>query len=242
MYDAYKDYVRFYRERMGKTVEEALAAAAEPASDQHRDMTLSRPPDEASWLTMNALAERDPTLAQEVWERMKEMARDELASGNRAARVMEGYDHTPWDRARFLMLRESLAKEWRPANGIERMLVDMLAQAFTAYEKEMGRVMTYITMEASLNDHQIQKNNKYETPRLTSAETLLRVEQAMERYQRMILRTQRALRDQRRYGLNVGNVGQLNIGAFQQNVTHPEPAGKLGEEIRVLDGEATEHA
>jgi len=40
----------------------------------------------------------------------------------------------------------------------------------------------------------------------------------MERYQRMILRVQRSLRDQRRYSLNVGSVGQLNIGLMQQNV------------------------
>ena len=40
----------------------------------------------------------------------------------------------------------------------------------------------------------------------------------MERFHRMLIRTQRALRDQRRYGLNVGSVGQLNIGLMQQNV------------------------
>jgi len=119
------------------------------------------------------------------------------------------------------VLRESLAKEWRPANGIEWMLVDMLAQAFTLYEADMQHLMTYMTMEASLNDYQIQKNNKYETPRLSSAEALARAEQGMERYQRMILRVQRSLRDQRRYSVNVGNVGQLNIGLMQQNVAPP---------------------
>ncbi len=97
----------------------------------------------------------------------------------------------------------------------------MLAQAFTLYEADMQHLMTYMTMEASLNDYQIQKNNKYETPRLSSAEALARAEQGMERYQRMILRVQRSLRDQRRYSVNVGNVGQLNIGLMQQNVAPP---------------------
>jgi len=42
-----------------------------------------------------------------------------------------------------------------------------------------------------------------------------------ERFHRMLIRVQRALRDQRRYGVNVGSVGQLNIGLMQQNVAPP---------------------
>ena len=218
MADEYQSLVRFYQTRMEKTAAEAHEAASEPADDFALDRAMTVPPNEVTWHTISAVAERDPTLGQQVWLRLVDAARDDLASGNRAARAMEGYQHDPWDRARFLVLRESLAKEWRPANGIEWMLVDMLAQAFTLYEADMQHLMTYMTMEASLNDYQIQKNNKYETPRLTSAEALARVEQGMERSQRMILRVQRSLRDQRRYSVNVGNVGQLNIGLMQQNM------------------------
>ncbi len=218
MADEYKGFVKVYRERMAMSVAEAHERAAEPADDFALEHAMTTTPDQVSWHAISAVGERDPALAQQVWQRLVEQARDDLASGNRAARAIEGYQHDPWDRARFLVLRESLAKEWRPANGIEWMLVDMLAQAFTLYEADMEHLMTYMTMEASLNDYQIQKNNKYETPRLSSAEALARAEQGMERYQRMILRVQRSLRDQRRYSLNVGNVGQLNIGLMQQNV------------------------
>ncbi len=218
MADEYKGFVKVYRERMEMSAAEAHERAGEPADDFALEQAMTTTPDQVSWHAISAVAERDPMLGQQVWQRLVEQARDDLVSGNRAARAIEGYQHDPWDRARFLVLRESLAKEWRPANGIEWMLVDMLAQAFTLYEADMQHVMTYMMMEASLNDYQIQKTNKYETPRLTSAEALARVEQGMERYQRMILRVQRALRDQRRYSLNVGNVGQLNIGLMQQNV------------------------
>jgi len=218
MADEYKGFVRYYQTRMEKTAAEAHEAAIEPADDDYLEYTMNTPPDQVSWHAISTVGERDPALAQQVWGRLVEQARDDLASGNRAARAMEGYDHAPWDRARFLALRESLAEEWRPRNGIEWMLVDMLTQAFSLYEREVHLVMTYTMMEASLNDHYIKKNNKYETPRLTAAETLARAEQTMERYQRMVLRVQRALRDQRRYSLTVGNVGQLNIGLVQQNM------------------------
>jgi len=236
MADEYKGFVKVYRERMEMSAAEAHERAVEPADDFTLEHAMTTTPDQVSWHAISAVGERDPALAQQVWQRLVEQARDDLASGNRAARAIEGYQHAPWDRARFLVLRESLAKEWRPANGIEWMLVDMLAQAFTLYEADMQHVMTYMTMEASLNDHQIQKNNKYETPRLTSAEALARVEQGMERYQRMILRVQRALRDQRRYGLNVGSVGQLNIGLMQQNTV--SDGKRERNESAVVDGAA----
>lgn len=216
----YREFTQTYQTRMGMSAAEAHEKAVEPANDYMRDRTLTVEPDQVSWHDLSSLGERDPALVQQVWGRLINQARDELASGHRAARAMEGYDHEPWDRARFLVLRESLAGEWQPANGIEWMLVDMLAQAYTVYEREMHLVMTYTMMESSLNDYHIEKQNKYETPRLTAAETLTQAEARMERYQRMILRTQRALRDQRRYGpVIVQHAGQVNVGQQQVNVT-----------------------
>ena len=57
-------------------------------------------------------------------------------AGERPSRgaPLEESDHGPWERARFLAVRESLAHEWEPRNGIEWMLLDMLAQAYTGYE------------------------------------------------------------------------------------------------------------
>lgn len=240
MADEYQSFVRFYQTRMEKTAAEAHEAAMEPAADDYLEYTMNAPPDQVSWHAISTVAERDPALGRQMWLRLLDQARDDLASGNRAARAMEGYDHAPWDRARFLALRESLAEEWQPRNGIEWMLVDMLAQAFSLYEREVHLVMTYTMMEASLNDHYIQKNNKYETPRLTASETLARAEQTMERYQRMILRVQRSLRDQRRYSLNVGNVGQLNIGVMQQNAV--SDGGRERDESPVSEGMAGESA
>ncbi len=53
-------------------------------------------------------------------------ARDKLATGYRAARVME-FDGNAWQRAQFLAIFATFREEWQPANGGERLLVDMLA-------------------------------------------------------------------------------------------------------------------
>jgi hypothetical protein len=36
-----------------------------------------------------------------------------------------------WQRVRFLALREELSREWQPRNGVERQLIDQMAQAQT---------------------------------------------------------------------------------------------------------------
>jgi len=231
MVSAYKEYVRFYRERMGKTPEEAMVAAAEPADDQYRDVILANPPDQISWLAINALAERDPALAQLTWERIKQEARDELASGHRAARPLEGYSHSPWERAQFLVVRESLAAEWQPRNGIERMLVDSVAQAFTGYEYWLKLLMSVTTSEGNEKDFRYERDGKWYPTRLSTSETLEQAAQMVERFHRMLIRVQRALRDQRRYGLNVGSVGQLNIGMVQQNVVSDGERGRDGSPV-----------
>ena len=125
-----------------------------------------------SWHSINALAQNDPALAQTTWERLKEAARDELASGHRAAWPLEERDHGPWERARFLAVRESLAREWEPRNGIERMLLDMLAQAYTGYEYWMRLFVTFTKIEASSQDFRIQRSGKWEPTRISTEETI----------------------------------------------------------------------
>jgi len=224
MMDAYTSYVKFYQERMEKPLTEALAAAGEAASDVWLQQIQGQPPDQVSWHAFNELGARDPALAQEQWHRMVNAARDELTSGHRAARAIEGYEHSPWGRARFLVLRESLVGQWQPANGVEWLLVDMLTQAFTAYEEAMKLFMLYTTMEASLQDTNIQRTGKWELPRQSRDDARTQAEETVDRCQRAILRVQRALRDQRRYGpVIVQHAGQVNVGQQQVNVAVERP-------------------
>src|SRR5258708_13100044 len=76
----------------------------------------------------DTIARSDPAKAEQRWEEMKRAALDELQTGHRAARAVE-IDDNAWQRAQFLALREDLAAEWQPRNGIERQLIDAMAQA-----------------------------------------------------------------------------------------------------------------
>src|SRR3712207_6669274 len=80
------------------------------------------------WPSLADVAERDPNKAADVWERIKDDARDELTTEHRAARTLE-WRGRPWDRARFLAIRSMLVEEWQPRGGIELALLDQMAIA-----------------------------------------------------------------------------------------------------------------
>ena len=63
---------------------------------------------------------------------LKAAARDELDSGHRTARALD-WDGRPWDRARFLAIRDSFRADYEPRPGIETALVDLAAEAFGDY-------------------------------------------------------------------------------------------------------------
>lgn len=131
---------------------------------------------------------------------------------------MEGRRPNPWGRARFLAVREALAAEWQPRNGIERMLLDLMAQAYVGYELWLERLVLYATLEADEFERDTNKRGEWKPPRVSTDAAREGAFQMTERFHRMLIRAQRALRDQRRYGLSLGSVGQLNIGMMQQNV------------------------
>jgi hypothetical protein len=70
--------------------------------------------------------------ARAPWEEVKGAALDELRSRRRAAMAVEATGFGAWPGAVFLALREELAAEWQPRNGIERQLINTMAQAQTS--------------------------------------------------------------------------------------------------------------
>ena len=136
---AYLRMATFYRERMKLSADQADAAAR--SLDDHRwaRRALEAPADQVSWFDLSTLAEHDPEAALAAWRRIEAEARVELASGHRAARAL-AWDDTPWQRARFLAIRESFRAEWRPRGGIEDALIDQMAQAQSSYLFWMERL------------------------------------------------------------------------------------------------------
>ncbi len=215
----YATLVESYRESWGITHAEADAKARDVGDGAWVERYLTDPPDQIDWWGLSTLVERDPDKGYAAWERVKQEARRELASGHRAARALE-WNGTPWERARFLALREAFITEWRPRGGLEATLVDTLAQAHSAYLFWLERLHLQATSEAQVEDHKLKAEGYWQPPRLGVAESMEQAAAMVDRFNRLFLRTLRALRDLRRYArpVIVQQAGQVNVGAQQVNV------------------------
>ncbi len=137
-----------YRRWHALTYETSLADSAlidEQWQRENRERILGgaedKPVDQVQWWDVDHLDNAEPGRGEALWRRVRQEAREELESGWRAARIMEprtGSDG-PWERARFLALRDALREEWRPRPGVESSLVDMLAQIHATYEEWLKR-------------------------------------------------------------------------------------------------------
>jgi hypothetical protein len=204
--------VKGYREAWGLSPEEALARAGELCPVQE-ERILHDLPENVQWFDLEALARRDPALALRRWEEVRQAARQELRSGHRAARALEGCESSCWQRAQFLALRAELSEGWRPRNGLEQQLLDQAAQFLTLLWRwqETEAALTAIVKRQAEADH---------LPRLTYAEAIEEAATMAERYHGRFLRTLKALRDLRRYAptVIVRSAGQVNVGGQQVNV------------------------
>lgn len=213
-----KEMVETYQAKWGLSREEAVAKATEPPLPAYVAHLVRTPPDQLSWWNLDTVAKHDPALAVRCWERIKQAARSELRSGHRAARAVDEYASTPWKRAEFLALRDELAQGWQPRGGIERQLIDQIAQAQVAYLFWLE----VLTRRASMGylSAQRKEDGGRELPRVSEAEAADQAAAMVDRFNRIFLRTLRALRDLRRCPppVLVQNAGQVNVGQQQVNV------------------------
>jgi len=223
MANAHRQMVEFYREHYGLSPEEAAAKLDESPDPEYERRIAKCPPDQFTWLDMKTLADRDPKLAVQRWEDTKQAARDELRSGQRAGKAMEAAGLGPWQRAQFLAIRGELGREWNPRNGIEQTLVDTMSQAYTAYLFWMKRLTMWTTTEAASDTESVREKETY-LPRVTEFEAVEQAAAMVDRFNRLFMRTLRALRDLRRYSptVVVQNAGQVNVGKQQVNVSGRE--------------------
>jgi hypothetical protein len=200
---------------------------ATPKSEQVRSMPAKAqmigmgPQPRAPQLTWHQLAhltEQDPQAAYERWSEIMHQARQELDSGQRAAAAAQLFDN-PWEHAQFLAIRQSLAAEWQPTHGPEDRLIDMMAHAFEGWLFWMKRSTTQSNLQAVSESHSIAELGKWRPPTIGEAAALEQSMAMAERFNRIFLRTLRALRDLRRYApsVTIQSAGQVNIGAQQVN-------------------------
>jgi hypothetical protein len=216
---AFRGYVDHFKAQYRCTAGEAVAKAQE-CSAEYEELVLHRPPEELSWLDLEHLAERNAALMTRRWQEIKAKARDELQSGHWAAQAVEGDHSSPWRRAQFLAIRDDLAREWQPRTGIERQLIDALAQAQTGVFTWQVTLAIYVSHKPRSDKHDIENRGHWNPPRVSVAQAIEQAAQMVDRYQKMFLRTLRALCNLRKVPLAVvvQNAGQVNVGEQQVNL------------------------
>jgi hypothetical protein len=216
---AFRDVLGGYREYYKLSLADAVERATAP-SPEYEQQVLMCPPDEVTWAGLENIAERDPERAQQRWEEVKQAAREELRSGHRAARAVEGGGRTLWERARFLAVRAELSEAWQPRDALEQQLIDQLAQ-WQSLLFVWQQALTAWTALAGCDPRPRGKRQAdREPPRLTESEALHRAAAMAERCQRMYLHTLKTLQERRRVSPSVvvRNAGQINVAGQQLNV------------------------
>jgi hypothetical protein len=210
---AYVQAVAYYRES-GHSPDEADALARAPLTH-----LADAPSHEVGWFALNTLLDSAPEQAVAIWERVKRDAAHYVESGSQVAEAL-AYD-TPWQRAQFCVIQKAFYDEWQPGGGVERALLDTIAHAYCAYFYWAGQVQQR-TMSDPLEtptERSRRRSGEWVAPRLTTADAIEQAAQMADRFNRVMLRSLRALRDLRRSNvlINVMPGGQVNIGQQQVN-------------------------
>ncbi|MCI0458551.1 MAG: hypothetical protein L0Z62_16430 [Gemmataceae bacterium] len=188
MAESYRRMVEHHRQYYQLQAQEAVARTEGLSDPKYLEMILTRPPEQASWFDLHTLAQGDPALAQQRWEQIKQAAREELASKGRAAKALEGFGPGLWERAQFLALCQELADGWQPRNGIERQLLDTMAQAQTALLTWLTRLSNW-TNQPGKQDQ--SEGAGWQPPRLTEAKAIEEAAGMVERFHRLFVRSLR---------------------------------------------------
>lgn len=198
------------QQRMGLSSAETQFLASEAANEARLQQIQQTPVANLTWGQMNQLGKSAPELAAAKWDEAKELALQERRSGHHAARMVEGLNSTPLERARFIVLVEALERQYEPHNGMEDVLVQNLAQAQVGYEQWLSTLNRLTTSQCK---PPIDEPDAWEPPRLTEAQAIEQAAQMTERFHRLFIRTLRAIRDLRRQPIIVA--GQVNIAEQQ---------------------------
>src|SRR5262249_10015072 len=170
---AYKQRVLRIKAEQGLPVEEAVAKADEPCSTWRLWQIKNGDPETITWADLQELVGQTGWQAADLWEYLKRDACAAFRDGHWAAATLEGSDSRPWQRALFLAMWEELTEGWQPRNGVERQLIDLMAQAQMAQYIWQQRLSSWAAMNAEDAAEQAGA--------------------MVERYHRMFLRTLRAL-------------------------------------------------
>jgi hypothetical protein len=218
---SFRDYVDAIKGLYRCTTDEAIGRAE--GSDSHPDYpqyVMNAPLEDLSWSSLWSLSDED---FETRWSEIKREVRSDLNEGIVACEAYEGtVGSTPLSRARFLAARRALVEEWKPSGGAELQLIDTLTQAYL-FQQQWTKVLadrTRIVCDEEIVKRPNRDWVEWRPPRQTEAGAIEQAMTMIERFNRVYLRTLRALRDLRRYStsIQINNAAQVNIGEKQINV------------------------
>jgi hypothetical protein len=221
----HSDLLDQFQRYAGMAAAEAAEAARTPR-DHALERVRTAPPDQLSWSTLSQAVRHDPAVTRAAWERIKGAAQQELASGHRTALSLERAG-TPWDRARFLALRDAFRNDWHPRGGVESALIDLLAQSFSAYLHWSERLALYVDSQCETEDVKLKRDGYWMPPRISEVQWMTWCAEQANASHRRFLMTLKSLQDLRRLpSVSIASVGQVNVAQQQVNVTsHEDGAG-----------------
>jgi hypothetical protein len=221
---AYRSRLDFHKREYLRSAPEALTRAEEDIEPDLRQRALEGPCEDTSWDDLQRLYEENPVLMLMRWQEMKQQALEELQNGHQAACTVEGFNSTPWRRAQFLAVHEELTVDWQPRDGVERLLINTLAQSYTAMMRWLEILSHYETARCGRERQQVDRIGEWDTPRVTEHQAVEQAAAMVDRFNKLMVRTLRAMRDLRRYNptVVVQNAGQVNVAQQQVNVNGRE--------------------
>jgi ribosomal protein S26 len=111
-------------------------------------------------------------------------------------------------------LREKYIDEWQPRNVLESQMIDSICQAQTIREYWMTLATERVAVECEIERYWVEVRGIRCERRIDGSESAREAREEAERWDRVFIRSVRALRDLRRYttALIVNNKGgQVNV-------------------------------
>jgi hypothetical protein len=221
------------------------AAATVPADDECYQRALKQSAERLTWNDLQTVAERSMEDAVTLWHGVLDVAMAQLKGGIYACETLCRVDSDMFQRAQFIVIRDSLVNAWQPKDAIEMSMVEMLVQAFVSYHYWLRLANSMAAREYEAAEQKLEKNrygernSRWDTPRITTADAIDRAISMADRFNRLYLRTLRQMRDLRRYvvPVTINNPQQVNIaaeGGQQVNVQEKRKLKKEKPARRVL--------
>jgi hypothetical protein len=206
----YAELVESHRRTWGIGTAEAEEKARTPR-ERALELVRSDPPEQMTWWRLSTVMEHDPAAALDAWKRITTAARQEWRSGHRTAQVLE-QGHKPWDRARFLVLREAFRDDWHPRGGVEAALIDLLAESFSEYLAWTERLTLYTETQGQSEDVKLKAEGHWLPPRMGEAKWMAWCAEQATASHRRFLMTLKTMQDLRRLpAMSITSVAQVNV-------------------------------